>query len=299
METVLKTEELTKVYKGKVCLDHVSIEVGKGDIYGLIGKNGAGKTTFMKASLHMVFPTSGKCFLFGSEAPKQRKRVGALIENPTLIKNVSARRNMEYFSLLYGNGQIDVQEMESLLDYVGLLETGKKKVKEFSLGMRQRLGIAVAMLGNPELIILDEPINGLDPSGIKEIRDLIIRCNRERGISFLISSHLLDELGKIATKYGILDRGALLEEISKEELERRCGYRIIIEADNLEKTERILRGLLPEDAIAIEKGRVIINENIERIAEFNRKLVENDVSVTMLCKQSQSLEQYFMERVGD
>lgn len=295
MENVLKAIDLSKEYKGKKCLDNVSISIDKGDIYGLIGKNGAGKTTFMKACLNIVLPTHGRCFIFGRDGKQTRKKVGALIENPVFFKDISAYKNMEYFSILYNGNK---NAIDSLLTYVGLSEYKHKKVKDFSLGMKQRLGIAIAMIGEPELIILDEPINGLDPAGIKEVRDLILKLNKEKKITFLISSHLLDELSKIATKYGIIDCGVLIEEISREELAEKCGRKIVVEVDDTKKSLEILETMISKDCISIEDNKISVYSDVDLAGEINNKLVKNDILVTMLYKQVQSLEQYFMEKVG-
>lgn len=212
MEYVIETQNLVKQFKTKLAVNDVSIHVKRGDIYGLIGKNGAGKTSLMKLILGLTNPTQGKIFLFGNENLNGgRKKIGSLIEAPGLYKNCTAYENMLRFATLYGANQ---KEIKPLLQRVGLENTGAKKAGEFSLGMRQRLGIAIALLGKPEILILDEPINGLDPAGIKEIRDIIIGLNQE-GVTFIISSHLLDELAKVVTNYGIIADGSLIEEIMR------------------------------------------------------------------------------------
>ena len=219
MEYIVETQNIVKQYKTKLAVDNVSIHVKRGDIYGLIGKNGAGKTSLMKLILGLTRPTNGNILLFGnSNLNVGRKKIGSLIEAPGLYKNCTAYENMLRFSILYG---ADKKEITPLLQKVGLENTGNKKAGEFSLGMRQRLGIAIALLAHPEVLVLDEPINGLDPAGIKEIRDMIISLNNE-GVTFIISSHLLDELAKVVTTYGIIADGKLAEEISAEELKRRC-----------------------------------------------------------------------------
>lgn len=239
MALVIETKKLTKKFPNKIAVNQVDIHVEQGDIYGLIGKNGAGKTTTMRMILGTLFPTDGEILLFGnSNLAAERKRIGSLIEAPGLYRNCSAYENMKRFSILYGGTD---QEIKEILDFVGLGNVGKKKAGHFSLGMKQRLGIALALLGNPELLVLDEPINGLDPAGIKEIRDLITKLNKEKGVTFLISSHLLDELGKIATRYGIINNGELVDEISAEELQERCKTCLIIEVDNIKKGGGIIK----------------------------------------------------------
>ena len=235
MNYVIETKNLTKKFPNKLAVDHIDMHVQKGDIYGLIGRNGAGKTTAMKMILGTLFPSEGSITLFGdTNLSKQRKRIGSLIEAPGLYRGCTAYENMKRFSLLYGGTEEDIKE---LLEFVGLANTGKMKAGHFSLGMKQRLGIALALLGNPEILVLDEPVNGLDPAGIKEIRDIIHKLNKEKGITFVVSSHLLDELGKIATRYGILSDGQLVDEISAYELQERCKTCLIIETDNLEKAK--------------------------------------------------------------
>ena len=194
-EDVIVTNNLTKVYGKKTVLDHVSLHVARGDIYGFIGKNGAGKTTLMKLLLGLAHPTNGTIKLFGTDKLNEaRHRIGVLIEAPAFYANCTAHENMVRFGMLTGASQDEITE---ILQFVGLGDVGKKKAGKFSLGMKQRLGIAIAMLGQPELLVLDEPINGLDPEGIKEIRDLLLRLNREKGVTIFVSSHLLDELAKI------------------------------------------------------------------------------------------------------
>ncbi len=219
MKYVIQTKSLTKKYGTKIAVDKISLNVRKGDIYGLIGKNGAGKTTLMKLLLGLIYEDDGQINLFNSTSlEKERVKIGSLIEAPAFYKNETAFENLKRFSLLSPTSN---EEIHNLLKLVGLDNTGKKKVGAFSLGMKQRLGIALALLGKPELLILDEPINGLDPSGIKEIRDIILDLN-SKGVTFLISSHLLDELGKIATNYGIVSNGKLVEEITSVELNQKC-----------------------------------------------------------------------------
>lgn len=296
MENILKTVNLTKTYGQRNVVNNVNINIKKGDIYGFIGKNGAGKTTFMRTILGMTFPSSGVYEFFDGVEPNiARRKIGSLIESPAIYKNCTAIENMKRFSILFGGSD---EENEAILEFVGLGDVKNKKAGKFSLGMRQRLGIAIAMIGNPEFLVLDEPINGLDPSGIKEIRNLILKLNQERNITFLISSHLLDELSKVATKYGIIDNGVLVEEISADELKNRCKRKLIIEVDNVEKATRVLRNLIPQEEIAIREKEIILNSHVEESGEINKLLMKNDITVTELRRKSESLEQYFMGRVG-
>ena len=296
MEYVIETKSLTKRFPKKVAAHNVDMHVEKGDIYGMIGKNGAGKTTTMKMILGMLEPTSGEIKLFGSsELHKERARIGSLIEAPGLYKNCTAFENMKRFSILYGGTD---QEIYDLLDLVGLGKVGARKVGAYSLGMKQRLGIALSLLGDPELLILDEPINGLDPAGIKEIRDIILRLNKERGVTFMISSHLLDELGKIATRFGIINDGELVEEVSAEDLKSRCRKGLVIKADPIDKAERILKDAFPSIAYNVNKGELIVTSDITRAADINEALVTGGVKVSSLLVANNDFEDYFIERLG-
>lgn len=295
MEYVIETRALSKHFPGKVAVDHMNMHVCAGDIYGLIGKNGAGKTTAMKMILGISAPTSGSISLFGSEnLNAERWRIGSLIEAPGLYKNCTAYENMKRFSLIAGGTDEKIKE---LLSFVGLGNVGSKKAGVFSLGMKQRLGIAIALLGNPEALILDEPINGLDPAGIKEIRDLILKLNREKGVTFLISSHLLDELGKIATTYGIINNGVLVEEISAAELTERCRHGLKITVDDAEKALESLKAAGFADCTNKDKV-VFLPGEIDRSAEVNALLVNQGIRVSELTVQNYGFEEYFIERLG-
>ena len=294
-EFVARTFSLTKLYGQKAALNNADVHIRRGDIYGLIGKNGAGKTTLLKLLLGLITPSSGEMELFGSrDLNKERLRIGSLIEEPALYKNETATENMKRFSILAGKEDEDI---EGLLRFVGLDNVGKKKVKAFSLGMRQRLGIAVALIGNPEFLVLDEPINGLDPAGIKDIRDTISDLHK-KGVTFIISSHILDELGKIATVYGIVNNGDLVEEITAEELKSRCKKALVISTDNPEKAVEIIRKNYEGAAVSIENGEVVISSDINA-ADLNMLLNKNDVKVNSLKDQNIDFEDFFIERLGD
>ena len=296
MNYVIETTNLTKKFPNKLAVDNVSMHVEKGDIYGLIGRNGAGKTTIMKMILGTLFPTSGYITLFSDrDLNKQRRKIGSLIEAPGLYRGCTAYENMKRFSLLYGGTD---EEIKKLLRFVGLQDTGKMKVGHFSLGMKQRLGIAVALLGNPEILILDEPINGLDPSGIKEIRDIIIKLNKEKKVTFVISSHLLDELGKIATRYGILSDGQLVDEISAEELQERCKTCLIIEVNDKEKAVQVLKEANLLGHHVINQGKLLMYEHFEDPSLINETLVKAGLKVNSLSFSNNGFEDYFIERLG-
>lgn len=296
METVLRTVGLTKRFGRASAVDHVSMTVNKGDIYGFIGKNGAGKTTFMRVVLGLSAPTEGTVELFGGLSPEEAgKKIGALIEAPGIFPNCTAKENMKRFAILKDE---DESKIDGLLDFVGLGDVGNKKAGKFSLGMKQRLGIAIAMLGAPELLILDEPVNGLDPTGMKEIRDLILRLNREKGITVLISSHLLDELSKIVTRYGIINNGVLVDEIDASEMKAKTGHRLIIVVDDVEKAVSLLEKEVGKDSIGINGHAIGLSSGLDRTAELNALLVKNGVAVSSLSVKTDGLEKYFIEKVG-
>lgn len=296
MEYIIETEGLTKRYDKRLCVNNISIHIAKGDIYGFIGRNGAGKTTAMRLILGLARPTSGKIKLFNSDdLNAQRKKIGSLIEAPGLYKRCSALENMKRFSILYGG---DDKEIEELLSFVGLNGVGNKKVGQFSLGMKQRLGIAIALLGNPEVLILDEPVNGLDPAGIKEVRDLLLKLNKEKNVTIMISSHLLDELAKITTKYGIINNGVLVEEIDAQKLMERCKNNIVISCDRLQEAKELLESELKLTNISIVNDKLHIVDEIESTDEINTLLVKNDFKVHEITINKNSFEDYFIERLG-
>ena len=295
MEYIVETDKLVKIYGLHKVVDNVSIHVGRGEIYGLIGKNGAGKTTLMRLILGLAEKTSGNIYLYGkneNEAP--RNKIGALVESPALYKNETAFENMKRVAILTPTSD---EKLKALLSVVKLDDTGKKKVKDFSLGMKQRLGIAMALVGDPDLLVLDEPINGLDPAGIKEMRDLILTLN-EKGVTFIISSHLLDELGKIATTYGIINHGRI-EEISAEELKQKCKKHIRIVVDDTKKAKQIIESMDKNYDVEIVHNEIIIDNEIEDSSKINAKLVTSGINVLEVDVVSMGLEDYFIARLGE
>lgn len=296
METVLKTNKLTKKYGNKKAVNEVSMTIKRGDIYGFIGKNGAGKTTFMRNILSLTKPTSGCVELFGGKKIEEVGiKIGSLIEAPGLYKNSTAYENMVRFSILYG---ADKSKIKDILKLVGLDKTGKKKAKDFSLGMRQRLGIAIALLNDPEFLVLDEPINGLDPKGIKEIRDVILKLNKERGITFLISSHLLDELSRVVTRYGIINEGVLLEEVTSEELIDKCKNKIFIRTNNNDKAVKLIKKEYSDINIEVDDD-INIYSDTSLSSSINTLLVNNKIEVKEIFVNVDSLEDYFIRRIGE
>lgn len=297
MEYILRTGKLTKRYGSKCAVNEVSMQIKKGEIYGFIGKNGAGKTTLMRLVLGTAQPDKGKIELFGGmPLDAARHRIGALLEYPCLYKNYTAYENLELFSILAGKKDDD---LNALLKLVGLENTGKKRVGDFSLGMKQRLGIAIALLGDPEFLILDEPINGLDPAGIKEVRDIILKLNEEKGVTFLISSHLLDELAKIVTTYGIISDGKLVEQITAAELNERCRHQLKISVDDPTKALAIVTEMTDPESVSVEGNSLFLFSLIDRSSEVLKRLVDGGVLVNELVIQSDRLEEYFIERLGD
>jgi len=293
---ILRTSDLIKKYRNRTVVNHVSIEVGQGEIVGLLGPNGAGKTTTMKLLLGLLRPTSGEMSLFGStKLDEGRIKIGSLIEEPGLYKNCDAIENMKRFAILSGG---DVNEIKEILDLVGLSGAARRKVREYSLGMKQRLGIAISLLGHPDLLILDEPINGLDPAGIKEIRDTILKLNKEKGVSFLISSHILDELSKITTRYGIINDGRLVEEIEADVLNERCQTNLKISVDDVKKAESILKENNLLNKYEISDHELVMFDHYEEAAKINEILVKGGVNVSGLSHSDMAFEDYFIERIG-
>ena len=296
MDTILRTKDIVKKYGNRTVLNNISMNIHKGDIYGFIGKNGAGKTTFMRTVLALTPRDGGEVTYYDDKSIEDiGLKIGSLIESPGLYKNASATENLKRFSILYGADETKIPE---ILKIVGLSDTGDRKAKDFSLGMRQRLGIAIALLGDPELLLLDEPINGLDPEGIKEIRDVILKLNKEKKITFLISSHLLDELSKIVTRYGIINKGELIEEIEAKELHEKCKNRLIIECDNPKKAKGIISKIVPEEDIVLKNDRLEITSKLKESGKMNKDLVSAGITVNSLYVSEDSLEDYFMKRIG-
>lgn len=298
MEYILKTYNLTKAFHNRNAVNKVNMSIRKGDIYGFIGKNGAGKTTLMRMVAGLAAPTAGTMELFGSKNLKQQRiRIGSIIENPGIYLNMTAKENLEVFRKIYGIPEKD--SVTKMLQIVGLEDTGNKKAKKFSLGMKQRLGIAIALLGNPDFLVLDEPINGLDPAGIKEIRDLMLKLNQEQAITILISSHILGELSKIATCYGIIKDGNLVEEFSKEELEVRCKRCLKIQVDKVEQATHILENILGITNYDVLPDKTIrVFERIEESAQINAAIIKNNISLYSSYEAGQDLEGYFMDKLG-
>jgi len=299
MEYVLKTENLCKSYRSHQVLRDATMNVPKGSVYGLVGRNGAGKTTLMRLVCGLQTPTSGSYSLYGAayndpSVNSARKRTCAIIEAPSIYQNMTARENLDVqFSLL---GMSSGKAADDLLELVGLTDTGTKKAGHFSLGMRQRLGIAVTLAGNPDFILLDEPINGLDPQGIVEIRELILKLNREKNITVLISSHILSELSLLATDYGFMDKGHIIKEISARELERsmRKSMRCVISSAPgfARAAEKLaLEYEIISDSEALLFGNTTVTSLVEALSSEGCELIT-------VSGNDESLESFFLDLIG-
>lgn len=300
-KVVLKTYNITKKYGEQLAVDNVNMTIKKGDIYGFIGKNGAGKTTLIRLITGLIHKSSGEIELLGineeNELNKARTMVGSLIESPSLYTNMTARENLEVSRLVRNiPGKKCIDEV---LELVGLKDVEKKKVKNFSLGMRQRLGIANALMGNPKLLILDEPINGLDPMGIVEIRELLKKINKEKDMTILISSHILSELSELATTYGIISNGKLIEEITAKQLSEKCRQYIDLKVDDTARAVILLeRELGISDYEVLEDSNIKVFSNLDNVGEVNSLLSRSGIIVESISVKGENLEEYFMNKVG-
>lgn len=297
---ILKTKDITKIYGTNKALDKVSINLKKGEIYGLIGRNGAGKTTLLKTISGLAFPTQGEVFIFGEKINSENdllERIGVLIENPGIYPNLTAYENMKLKCLSYGIYKS--RYIESLLEQVGLENVGRKKTKQFSLGMKQRLGLAMALVGEPDLLLLDEPVNGLDPQGIIEIRDILLKLNMEKNITIIISSHILEELAKLATRFGIIDNGQIIKEVYKEELLEKVKEKIEIKTEQVEKTVNLLEEKFKITNLkVIDNTTIYVYEQLEKSGEINIELSKVGIKVDSISINQGSLEEYYINLTG-
>ena len=299
VNSVLTMRRLCKSYKKQEVLHDFSLTVERGHICGLIGPNGAGKTTIMKILAGFFFPTKGELELFGSseDLDDSRARMSFMIEQPIISGSMTARENLEYVRFL--RGYPDEKRIDEILNLVGLSDTGKKRAGKFSLGMKQRLGIGMALLPKPEIMVLDEPVNGLDPEGIVEVRQLIKRMQEEWGVTVLISSHLLSELSELCTDFSIISHGNLIENLSREELLVKCRNHIALRTDDINKTAAVL-----EDKLSIHDYKVIHGEEIQifehlgDIHRISKTLTDHGLVITKLNEEGQYLEDYYLEKAG-
>lgn len=299
MEYILETDNLEKKYGHNKVISNLNMHIPKGAIYGLIGKNGAGKTTLIRILCSLQRPSSGTYNIFGisnrnRKINSARKRIGAIIETPSICLDMTAEENLiEQYKIV---GLPNFDDIQEILKLVRLEDTGKKKARHFSLGMKQRLGIAIALVGNPDMLILDEPVNGLDPEGIIEIRELILKLNKENGITFLISSHYLDELSKIATYYGFMNLNRIVKEISKDELEANFKKKMQINVSNIKECVKYLE----ENNIPY---KVISNEIVEiyqkvKVSELVVALSKRNCIINDFLEKDESLENYYLNLIG-
>lgn len=299
MDYVLRTNALCKNYKDFKALNGLSMNIPKGAIYGFVGKNGAGKTTLIRLICGLQEPVSGEYTLYGrkntdKEIVKSRRRMGAVVETPSIYSDMTAEENLKQQYRILGLPSFD--GLTDILKLVGLENTGKKKAKNFSLGMRQRLGIAIALVGDPDFLVLDEPANGLDPQGIVEIRELILRLNQEHQITVLISSHILDELSKLVTHYGFIDNGRIVKEMSAVELEEACRKCVRVEVSNTKALARVLDEMkigykILTDTTADVYAKV-------KVSQLTAVLAQQNCEVISMQERDESLESYYISLVG-
>ena len=301
MSSVLSINALTKKYKSNVAVNEVSMNIDRGDIYGFVGENGSGKTTVIRLITGLIFPNAGSFKLFGVENSSEnigmaRSRIGAVVETPSIYMNMSAYDNLKTQSAILGIN--DENKILTVLRDVGLEDVAgeKKHASNFSLGMRQRLGIAMALLGDPEFLILDEPMNGLDPAGIVSIRELILKLNRERGITFMISSHILSELSLVATKYGIISKGRLIKEITAEQLRNECARTTYISADDPQKLVETVKHTVQNQLEYTADGIKVIGD--VDLTVLLSAIIHAGVKVLSVNCNETSFEEYYLSLIG-
>lgn len=296
---IIETKDITKKYGKYQVLNKLSVHIKENSIYGLIGKNGAGKTTLIRIICGLQDPTNGTYFINKIDNKAKnislvRKKIGAIIERPSIYEEMNAKDNIICQMKLVG--LTNYQDVSKFLDVVGLSNVGNKKVRYYSLGMKQRLGIALALVNNPNILILDEPINGLDPEGIIEIRELILKLNKEKHITILISSHYLDELSKVATHYGFIDKGRIIEEISSEELNKKLTSFIELKVNNLKSfTNYFKNNNIPYE---IKDNNIINIYKDYNIQKFITELTNNNLEIESITKKNESLEEYYINLIG-
>lgn len=299
MKDILKLDQVSKKFGRQTVLKDVSLTIHRGDIYGLIGRNGAGKTTILKTIIRLIQPTHGTITLFGvskgSAYIHQLSRTGSIIESPVAVDQLTARQNLIYYSKIHG--VVDPSAVDETLKFVGLNATGKKKFKNFSLGMKQKMGLAIALLNKPDFLILDEPINGLDPIAIVEFRELLLKLNQTQQMTILISSHILEELYQLATRFGILNNGTIVKEITKQEFEQQSREFIKLEVDNPDLATNVLRQLGCQNFKAINDHLINIYQLDISNAKITEELINNHVQVITISREGLNLEQYFKQLI--
>lgn len=299
---VLQTVNVTKTYQRKNVLQEVNMKVRKGSIYGFIGLNGAGKSTLIRIISGLAYPTTGKIELFGKTDEQglnqARKRMGTLIENPSIYPNLTARENLEVIRIQRGiPGTTCITEA---LEKVGLGETGKKKVRKFSLGMKQRLGIAMALLNDPEILILDEPINGLDPMGVIEMRELLKRINQEYGVTIIISSHILGELHQLATDFGIIHHGILINQITAKQLDEKCQAYVLIKVNDASRAVALLEEKFPTIQYEVmSDGAIRLYNHLQDSHRMTQILIDGNIKLDQITPANDTLEDYFSRLIKE
>lgn len=301
MVEIIRTHNLSKKYKNEVALSDINITVRQGDIYGLVGNNGAGKTTLLRIITGQSEASEGEVKLFSktskTDLNKVRRRTGSIIEAPSFYSKLTVGQNMEYYRIQRGIPGKKI--IDKVLQEVNLLDAKNKKFNDLSLGMKQRLGLALAMMTEPELLLLDEPINGLDPSGIIEIRNLLLKLNKEKNITILISSHILSELSNVATCYGFLSKGKLVEELSAKELEERCKAYLELRVTNAKKLAALIEDKLGYTNYKVLPGeRIQIFEGIDNPEKFSELAINNKIGLLALEEKTLNLENYYMSLIG-
>ena len=298
---IIETNELTKIYSGRAVVDHVNMHIPEGSIYGFVGENGSGKTTIMRMLTGLAEPSQGGYSLFGISHKDRkiynaRKNIAAIVETTSLVPTMTARDNMIFQEMYLGIKLTDKERME-LLTKVHLESVGKKKVKNFSLGMRQRLGIALALINKPRLMLLDEPMNGLDPQGIAELRDLLIELNREEGITVLISSHILSELEKIASIYGFISHGKLIKELTFEELQNSSRKSLLVKVENINQAEALLKSHGIKELNVSPNGDINIFDDVD-IGCVVTLLHSNKIKILAIRSSDESVEEFYLNLIG-
>ncbi len=300
-EIVLEVKNVTKTYKHVNAVDNATLSIERGKIYGFIGQNGAGKTTLIRILTGLIFPNSGSISIFSSSNKSDlelaRKKIGVIVENPALYLNMSAYENLDIQRKLFGIKDKNI--INSILNTVGLLDTKNKKVKNFSLGMKQRLSIGLALINDPEILILDEPINGLDPVGIAGVRELLKKINKEKNITIIISSHILSELYQLATNYIIINKGEIIQELTLDELDEKCMKHIFMQVDNVSQAVDIIENNLGTNHFQVLDNNIIklydYTDNMKHVAKV---FLENNALITYFTLSSDSLESYYINLIG-
>ncbi|MBZ9606298.1 ABC transporter ATP-binding protein [Clostridium estertheticum] len=300
-DIILKTKKLTKKYGKDFAVNNVDLELKQGDIYGLVGKNGAGKTTILRMISGLSIPTSGEIELFNEISKaglnNSRAKLGCMVETPSFFKYLSAKKNLEYYRLQ--RGVVEKECVDEAIKMVGLEDVGKKKFKNFSLGMKQRLGLALAIMTSPDLLILDEPTNGLDPTGIIELRELLLRFNRERNTTIIISSHILSELSQLANTYGFINKGEFVEQIAAKNLEEKCRRYLLIKVDDTSKATVIIENKLGAmEYEVLNRNEIRLYHHIDTPERVSEALINNGIKLFSINNSGVNLEEYFVNLIG-